>query len=88
MKVNFGHWLIKRRIILKNSIEQVLLAWFDQQSVDSVMCHRLARQATAMAEEGGGLYLRIHPEKEALMRETFGEAVYADYRAWFLYRSG
>lgn len=38
---------------IKNSIEQVLLAWFDQQSVDSVMCHRLARQATAMAEEGG-----------------------------------
>ncbi|EBS2177644.1 SPI-2 type III secretion system apparatus protein SsaK, partial [Salmonella enterica subsp. enterica serovar Telelkebir] len=31
---------------IKNSIEQVLLAWFDQQSVDSVMCHRLARQAT------------------------------------------
>lgn len=57
---------------IKNSIEQVLLAWFDQQSVDSVMCHRLARQATAMAEEGA-LYLRIHPEKEALMRETFGK---------------
>ncbi len=32
----------------------------------------LARQATAMAEEGA-LYLRIHPEKEALMRETFGK---------------
>lgn len=57
---------------IKNSIEQILMAWFDQQSVDSVMCHRLARQATAMAEEGG-LYLRIHPEKEALMRETFGK---------------
>lgn len=57
---------------IKNSIELVLLAWFDQQSVDHVMCHRLARQATAMAEEGG-LYLRIHPEKEALMRETFGK---------------
>lgn len=36
------------------------------------MCHRLARRATAMAEEGA-LYLRIHPEKEALMRETFGK---------------
>lgn len=62
MKINFVHWSITQRIILKNSIEQVLLARFDQQSVDSVMCHRLARQATAMAEEGA-LYLRIHPEK-------------------------
>lgn len=57
---------------IKNSIEQVLMSWFEQQSVDSVMCHRLARQAMTMAKEGG-LYLHIHPEKEALMRETFGK---------------
>lgn len=57
---------------IKNSIEQVLQTWLDQQSVDNVMCHRLANQAMVMAEDGG-LYLHIHPEKEALMRETFGE---------------
>ncbi|EBD9258345.1 SPI-2 type III secretion system apparatus protein SsaK [Salmonella enterica] len=57
---------------IKNSIEQVLMSWFEQQSVDSVMCHRLACQAMTMAEEGG-LYLHIHPEKEALMRKTFGK---------------
>ncbi|EEL2493219.1 SPI-2 type III secretion system apparatus protein SsaK [Salmonella enterica] len=57
---------------IKNSIEQVLMSWFEQQSVDSVMCHRLARQAMTIAEEGV-LYLHIHPEKEALMRETFGK---------------
>lgn len=55
-----------------NSVEQVLSAWFDQQPIDSTLCHRLAKQAQSMAQEGA-LRLRIHPQHLALMREHFGD---------------
>ena len=55
-----------------NSLEQVLQTWFDQQPIDSTLCHRLAKQAKALAKEGV-LKLRIHPENLALMQENFGD---------------
>lgn len=57
---------------IHDAIEQVLTAWFDEQPHDRTLCHRLAKQAHAMAKEGA-LTLRIHPEKLARMREAFGE---------------
>lgn len=57
---------------ISKSLEQVLVAWFDQQPTDSTLCHRLAKQAQLMAKEGV-LKLRIHPERLPLMKENFGE---------------
>src|SRR5471030_2548124 len=46
---------------IQHSIKQVLSAWFDQQSVDDVLCDRLARQAEQMVNEGA-LTLHLEPD--------------------------
>lgn len=52
-------------------IEQVLSAWFGQQSLDKTLCARLALQAEQMANEGI-LTLQCHPDLQECMREAFG----------------
>jgi len=56
---------------IQHSIKQVLSAWFDQQSVDDVLCDRLARQAEQMVNEGA-LTLHIHPSMREAMVDEFG----------------
>ncbi|MEY4475369.1 MAG: hypothetical protein RL248_1136 [Pseudomonadota bacterium] len=56
---------------IQRSLEQVLCAWFDQQSIENALCGRLARQAEQMASEGA-LTLSIHPSMQETMIAEFG----------------
>ena len=56
---------------IHHCIEQVLSAWFEQQSPDKTLCARLALQAEQMANEGV-LTLKCHPDLQQSMQEAFG----------------
>ena len=55
---------------IHHCMEQVLRAWFDQQSPEEALCARLSRQAEEMAGEGM-LTLHIHPDRMEGMRDVF-----------------
>jgi len=55
---------------IHHCMEQVLRAWFDQQSPEEALYARLSRQAEEMAGEGQ-LTLHIHPEHLEGMRDVF-----------------
>lgn len=68
----YRQWVDLAAERIQSSIEQVLSAWFDQQPIDQTLCHRLAKQAQSMAKEGA-ICVRIHPDRQALIQDTFGE---------------
>ncbi|MCW2474988.1 MULTISPECIES: HrpE/YscL family type III secretion apparatus protein [unclassified Symbiopectobacterium] len=57
---------------IRLAMRNVLSAWFSQQPVDDLLCDRLSQQVAQLAA-AGCTTLQIHPEREARMREAFGE---------------
>lgn len=57
---------------IRLAMGNVLSAWFSQQPVDDLLCARLSQQVEQLAAMGGAT-LQIHPEREARMRDAFGE---------------
>lgn len=57
---------------IRLAMGNVLRAWFSQQPVDDLLCARLSQQVEQLAAMGGAT-LQIHPEREARMRDAFGE---------------
>lgn len=57
---------------IRLAMGKVLSAWFSQQPVDDLLCARLSQQVEQLAATGCAT-LQIHPEREARMRDAFGE---------------